>query len=54
VPFPLVGYSLLVGRLVTVTSETTKGACRASTARIDASVEPIRESGLGHGAGLRQ
>ena len=42
------------GSLLTVTSETPKGACRASTAGTDASVEPIRESRLGHGAGLRQ
>jgi len=54
VPFPLLGYSLLVGRWLTVTSETTKGAFRASTAGTDAGVEPIRDSRLGHGTGLRQ
>ena len=54
VPFPLLGYSLLVGRWLTLTSETAKGAGRASTAGSDASVEPICDSRLGHGAGLRQ
>ena len=42
------------GSLLTVTSETTKGAFRASTAGADAGVEPNRDSRLGHGAGLRQ
>ena len=53
-PFPLLGYSLLVGRLLTLTSETAKGACRASTAGTDVGVEPICDSRLGHGTGLRQ